>query len=181
MEKNRIKGISRWKPLALFLIMAIYCTPRAVAGTGDGHLGVQTGLMYPRILNITLSYDKEVKYHNAWEAYIDYSTQWNKCKTCDKVCKKSFWKSRYAFGVGAAYKMAVKRGRNNVGRFRVGLDLGTNTRNFAMGVEVGYEHVWAFRNGVQLVLQQKNEITFWGKPLMKNGALVGIRVPLKLN
>ena len=48
----------------------------------------------------------------------------------------------------------------------------------AMGIELGYEHVWSMRNGVQFVFQQKNEMTFWGKPFLKNGVLLGIRIPL---
>lgn len=178
MRFRLFDDMSRWKPFLLLLFMAVCCTPRAAAGTGDGHLGLQTGVLYPRIFNVTLSYDKETRYHNAWEYYLDYSTQWKDCPTCGKVCQDSFWKNRYSFGGGIAYKPAVKRGKNNVGRVRLGLDLGTNTREFAMGIEIGYEHVWAFRNGVQLVLQQKNEITFWGKPLLKNGLLAGIRIPL---
>lgn len=178
MEK-RYNPMSGWKPFLLTFIILACCTPRAAAGVGDGHLGLQAGVLYPRIMNVTLSYDKETRYHNAWEFYVDYSTQWNDCETCGKVCKDSFWKSRYALGVGGAYKPAVRRGKNNVGRVRMGLDLGTNTRDFAMGIELGYEHVWAFRSGVQLVLQQKNEFTFWGKPFLKNGLLVGVRIPLK--
>lgn len=174
--KNILSG---WKPFFLALVLMACCTPRAAAGVGDGHLGLQAGVLYPRIFNVTLSYDKETRYHNAWEYYLDYSTQWNDCKTCGKVCKESFWKSRYAFGGGIAYKPAANRGKNHVGRARIGLDLGTNTRDFAMGVEIGYEHVWAFRSGVQLVFQQKNEVTFWGKPLFKSGALLGVRIPIR--
>lgn len=177
--ENRYQFMSGWKPFLLAAILWVCCTPRAAAGIGDGHLGLQAGVLYPRIMNVTLSYDKETKYHNAWEFYLDYSTQWKDCVTCGKVCTDSFWKTRYGLGVGGAYKPAVRRGKNNVGRLRMGLDIGTNTREFAMGVELGYEHVWAFRSGVQLVLQQKNEFTFWGKPLLKNGLLMGVRIPLR--
>ena len=120
--KNILSG---WKPFFLALVLMACCTPRAAAGVGDGHLGLQAGVLYPRIFNVTLSYDKETRYHNAWEYYLDYSTQWNDCKTCGKVCKESFWKSRYAFGGGIAYKPAVNRGKNHVGRARIGLDLGS--------------------------------------------------------
>lgn len=169
---------SRWQQLLVALVLTLCCTPRAAAGNGDGHLGLQAGVLYPRIFNATLSYDVETRYHNAWEFYADYSTQWDDCPVCGHVCTESFWHSRYSFGVGAAYKPAVVRGKNNLGRFRIGGDLGTNTRHFAMGIELGYEHVWSFRSGWQLVLQQKNEITFWGKPLFKNGLLLGVRIPL---
>ena len=177
IDMNRIL-LSGWKQWLMVIVLMVVCTPRAAAGGGDKHLGLQAGVLYPRIFNATLSYDVETKYHNAWEYYLDYSTQWADCKTCGKVCTESFWKTRYSFGGGIAYKPAVKRGKNNLGRFRMGLDLGTNTREFAMGIELGYEHVWSLRNGVQFVFQQKNELTFWGKPLLKNGVLLGVRVPL---
>lgn len=166
------------KMLFLALLFTAVSIPHATAGEGDRHIGVQTGVMYPRIFNVTLSYDKESSYHNSWEVYLDYAAQWKKCNICDKVCKDSFWKNRYSFAVGAAYKPTVHRGKNQVGRFRIGGDLGTNTRGFAMGVEIGYEYIWALKCGVQLVAQQKNEITFWGKPTFKNGLLVGVRIPL---
>lgn len=165
------------KPLLLSLFLVCF-TPRVAAGEGDGHFGIQTGIMYPRIFNATLSYDLETNYHNAYEVYVDYFTQWDKCGTCDKVCMDSFWKRRYGLGIGAAYKPAIHRGHNQFGRLRLGADVGTNTRGFALGIEVGYEYVFSFQSGVQLVIQQKNEVTFWSKPTFKNGLLLGVRFPM---
>lgn len=148
------------------------------AGEKDRYLGIHTGVMYPRIFNITASYELETAYHNAWEAYVDYATQWDECPDCEKVCMDSFWKERYSYAFGLAYKPAFKRGKNSVGRFRMGVDLGSCNRDFALGVELGFEYAMTLKNRVQLVLQQKNEVTFWGKPTFKNGLLVGIRFPL---
>ncbi len=150
---------------------------RAFAGDGEKYFGIQTGVMYPRIYNITLSAEKETNYHNAYEFYVDYATQWDKCPECGKVCSKSFWSTRYSYAFGGAYKYAIKRGKNNVLRFRAGGDLGSNNKSFALGVEVGFEFVQTFNNRMQFVVQQKNEVTFWGKPTFKNGLLIGVRVP----
>jgi hypothetical protein len=60
---------------------------------------------------------------------------------------------------------------------RFGFDVGTCTRSFALGVEVGYEWVFVTRSGAQLVLQEKSEVTFWNKPRFKNGLLAGVRIP----
>lgn len=165
------------KFLMLLALLAI-AGGRTMAGENDRYVGINTGVLYPRIFNITVQYEFETKYHNAWEVYFDYATQWDKCKTCGKVCMDSFWKEDYAYGVGLAYKPTFSRGKNSFGRFRFGTDLGASRRNFALGVEVGLEWVWTLRNRMQIVFQQKNEVTFWAKPRFKNGALVGFRIPL---
>lgn len=161
----------------IILLIAAVITP-AKAGDGDKHVGFQAGLMYPGVLNGVLSVDFETRYHNAFEFYIDAFTEWKDCQDCGKVCKESFWKSNYALGVGAAYKPVVHRSRNSVGRFRIGADIGTCSREFALGIEAGYEYVWTFKNNVQFVLQQKNELTFWGRPTWKFGGMVGFRLPM---
>lgn len=159
----------------LFLTMAVI---PAKAGDGDRHVGFQAGVMYPNVLNGVLSVDFETRYHNAFEVYIDAFTQWEDCTDCGKVCRQSFWKSNYGLGIGAAYKPVVHRARNSFGRFRIGGDIGTCSRAFSLGIELGYEYVWTFRNNVQFVLQQKNEVTFWGRPTWKFGGMVGFRLPL---
>lgn len=165
------------KLFMIILLIAAVITP-AKAGDGDKHVGFQAGLMYPGVLNGVLSVDFETRYHNAFEFYIDAFTEWKDCQDCGKVCKESFWKSNYALGVGAAYKPVVHRSRNSVGRFRIGADIGTCSREFALGIEAGYEYVWTFKNNVQFVLQQKNELTFWGRPTWKFGGMVGFRLPM---
>ena len=159
----------------LFLTMAVI---PAKAGDADRHVGFQAGVMYPNVLNGVLSVDFETRYHNAFEVYIDAFTQWEDCTDCGKVCRQSFWKSNYGLGVGAAYKPVVHRARNSFGRLRMGADIGTCSRAFSLGIELGYEYVWTFRNNVQFVLQQKNEVTFWGRPTWKFGGMVGFRLPL---
>jgi hypothetical protein len=148
-----------------------------MAGEGDKYIGLQTGLLYPRIYNITLSAEMETSYHNAWEAYIDYQTQWNDCPACGKVCMRSFWKDRFSYNAGVAYKPAISRGKNSVWRARFGADLGVCNKKFALGVEIGLEYAYTTRSGIQLVFQQKNEVMFWGKPTWRNGALIGVRFP----
>lgn len=163
----------------LFTIALMLMTALTVkAGNGDRHVGLQAGVLYPGLLNATLSVDIEKNYHNSLELYIDAFTEWRDCPDCGKVCKESFWYSNYGLAFGAAYKPTVSRSRNSVGRFRFGADLGTTSREFSLGLEVGYEHIWHFKNNLQLVFQQKNELTFWGRPTWRLGALVGIRLPL---
>lgn len=150
----------------------------AKAGERDTYAGIHVGVAYPRIFNATLTYEKERAYHHAVEAYVDYFTQWSTCPTCDKVCRDTFWKQHYGLGVGLAYKPCVSRGKNTFSRFRFGADVGTCTRSFAAGLEVGYEWIYTLENRLQVVLQEKSEVTFWNKPRFKNGVLVGVRIPL---
>lgn len=164
------------KLLTILLLIAATTTVRA--GDGDRHIGIQAGILYPGMLNGTFSVDFETRYHNAFEFYLDAFTQWKDCPDCGKVCKDSFWKSNYGLSIGAAYKPTVARTRNSVGRFRMGGDIGTAKRGFALGVELGYEHVWTFKNNVQFVFQQKNEVTFWAKPTWRFGGLIGLRLPI---
>lgn len=164
-----------------YLIIAMLIAAGVIpvkAGDGDKHVGFQAGVMYPGVLNGVLSVDFETRYHNAFEFYIDAFTEWKDCPDCGKVCKESFWKSNYALGVGLAYKPMVHRSRNSMGRFRIGADIGTCSREFALGIEAGYEYVWTFKNNVQFILQQKNELTFWGRPTWKFGGMVGLRLPM---
>lgn len=164
--------------LAVMVMLLTVTAANVQAGDRDRHLGLSAGVMYPRIFSATLHFDKETRYHNAFEAYADYFCQWDKCPTCNKVCSESFWKNRYGLSFGAAYKPCVNRGRNSFGRVRIGADLGTNTRNFVLGVELGYEYVWTLRNGMQMALIQKNEVNFWAKPVFKNGLQIGVRIPM---
>lgn len=165
------------KVIASVMILVAPLLP-AKAGNGDNHAGVQVGVLFPGMANATISFDTETSYHNAWEVYLDAFTMPKKCPDCAKVCSESFWKSSYGLSVGGAYKPAVHRSRNSVGRVRIGADVGTNNREFALGIELGYEYVWTFRNGCQFVLQQKNEVCFWGKETWRFGGLVGFRIPL---
>ena len=166
------------KSKIMIVSLLLLLTAGMKAGENDRYVGLQTGIAYPRIFNVVLSYEKESGYHNAWEAYIDYATQWDKCPTCGKVCMDSFWKSRYSYAFGLAYKPAIGRGKNSVTRMRIGSDLGACNREFILGVELGLEYVVTTKSNIQLVFQQKNEVTFWGKPRFKNGILAGIRVQL---
>lgn len=168
-------NIKKYIVMAALVLLSV---PSALAGDGETRVGLSAGVLWPGILNGTLHVDYETRYHNAWEVYVDAFTKWEECRDCGKVCRESFWKSNYGLGIGAAYKPAVHRSRNSVGRVRMGADIGTCDRSFSLGVELGYEYVWTFRNRMQFVLQQKNEITFWGKPTWRFGGLVGIRLPL---
>lgn len=160
----------------LTLIVSLLLTAHVFAGDGDIHAGFSVGTMYPRIAIASIQLDKELRYHSAIETYIAMFSQWDTCPDCGKICSKSFH-TRYGFSLGAAYKPALLRARNFTGRIRMGTDVGTNTGNFMLGVEVGAEMVWTYRSGIQFVLLQQNKVNFWAKPRFTNGVAIGLRIP----
>ena len=166
------------KRIMTVIALLVMTVTAAKAGEGDTYISASAGLMYPRILNFNASYQIEKAYGHTLEAYIDYQTQWNTCPTCGRVCSHSFWKSRYSYAAGVAYKYTLRKGKNTATRIRIGADLGASNRKFAMSAEAGLEYAVALPGRLQLVFAQKNEIVFWGKPTWKAGALVGVRVPL---
>jgi len=164
------------KALTFLLLLTALAVARA--GERDNYVSINAGVMYPRLLNINAAYQKELSYGNAVEAYLDYQTQWNECPDCGTVCTHSFWKSRYSYAVGLAYKKAVMKRKNAMARVRIGGDLGASNRKFAASLEAGIEYALTMTDGVQFVFSQKNEVMFWGKPTWKTGVLAGVRVRL---
>lgn len=163
----------------LMTLAMLLITLAAKAGEGDTYLSLNAGVLHPKVFTINAAYQKEISYGNAYEFYIDYQTQWTTCPDCGEVCSDSFWKNRYSYSAGLAYKKAIHRGKNTITRVRAGADLGSyNNRKFAASLEVGIEYALTVRGGVQVVFSQKNEIMFFGKPTWKSGLLAGIRVPL---
>ncbi len=58
-----------------------------------------------------------------------------------------FWQNYRSYGVGAAYKPCVVRGRNYHGNLRLGASAGSDTKDFLGGLHVGYEHNYALSFG----------------------------------
>ena len=119
----------------------------------------------------------EGKYHNAYELYIDLATAYDKCPVCNKVCSDSFW-SYKTFGIGAAYKPTISRGKNSNLRWRFGADLGANRKGFQASIDIGLEYSYSFRNGMQVFVMQKNDFVFWTRDHFRNGLLVGVKFPI---
>lgn len=163
--------------IASVTLLLTVCTA-ALAGEGDTYAGINAGVLYPRVLNINAVYQKELSYGNAYELYIDYQTQWNTCPDCGRVCTHSFWKSRYAYTAGAAYKKAIWKRKNTSVRLRIGGDLGASNRKFAASIEAGFEYAITMIEGTQFVFSQKNQLMFFGKPQWSIGALAGVRIRL---
>lgn len=173
-----MRGGVDMRRIILLTVMLALVAIMARAGERDPYISLNVGLLHPRVLNISGSYQIETAYSNAYEIYVDYQTQWNTCPVCGKVCMNSFWKSCYSYAAGLAYKKSIHRGKNTTTRIRFGADLGSANRSFAASLEAGVEYALTIRGGVQVVFSEKNELMFFGKPTWKIGVLMGIRVPM---
>ncbi len=148
------------------------------AQDGSNRISLGTGVLYERGLDLTLSYEHETKYHNAWEYFGNVYLKWDECASCGHVCPDSFWKNYRTYDFGIAYKPCVVRGRNNHGNVRIGASVGSDTDKVIGGIHVGYEHSYALRSGWQIFWQVKTDIMIKGLDTFRTGATLGIKYSL---
>ena len=148
------------------------------AQDGSNRISLGTGVLYERGLDLTLSYEHETKYHNAWEYFGNVYLKWDECASCGHVCPDSFWKNYRTYDFGIAYKPCVVRGRNNHGNVRIGASVGSDTDKIIGGIHVGYEHSYALRSGWQIFWQVKTDIMIKGLDTFRTGAALGIKYSL---
>lgn len=146
------------KKILLSMIAAVCLSASAFAQAHSERISLGVGLLYENGLDATLSWEHETNYHNAWEYFVNGYLKWDECASCGHICPDSFWKNYRTWGVGAAYKPCVVRGRNHYGNVRIGASVGSNTDKFLGGFHVGYEHNFALRKGWVLYVQAKCDL-----------------------
>lgn len=167
------------KRLFMILVAALSMGTTALADEGNGRIQMGVGLLYKNGMDMTIAYEYETHYHNAWEFFGNAYLQWEDCLSCGHICPESFWKSYNSWGMGVAYKPCVVRGRNNHGSLRLGGSLGTDRHDVLGGIHIGYEHSYSLRKGWQLFWQVKNDVMIGGKDLFRTGIVIGIKIPTK--
>ena len=170
------KGRKKWLVVAALAVMN---TLAIHAQTNSDRISVGVGALYERGLDLTISYEHETKYHNAWEYFANGYIKWSDCKSCGHVCPESFWKNYRSYGFGIAYKPCVTRGRNHHGNLRIGASAGSDTKEFLGGAHVGYEHNYTLRDGWKLYWQVKSDIMIKGEDLFRTGVVLGVKLPVK--
>lgn len=165
------------KKLLTALALAFVATA-ANAQTNSDRLSLGFGALYERGLDVTLSYEHETRYHNAWEYFANAYIKWDDCPSCGHVCPESFWNNYRSYGFGIAYKPCVSRGRNHYGNFRIGASAGSDTHRFLGGVHLGYEHNYVLRCGWRLYWQAKTDVMIKGEDLFRTGIVLGVKLPL---
>ena len=89
----------------LFILMAMLCiTTDGFAQRNSNRINFGLGALYERGLDATVSWERETKYHNAWEVFANGYIKWEDCESCGHVCPESFWRNYQTWGIGAAYK-----------------------------------------------------------------------------
>lgn len=172
------KVIAR-KGISMLLCLFLLGIPVAVrASDGDKLIQIGMGLLYERGMDLTVSVEQETRYHNAWEYFGNVYLKWDECPSCGHVCPESFWKNYRTWGVGAAYKPAVVRGRNTVGRIRLGASAGADGKEFVAGIHAGYEQDYKTRCGLVLFWQVKSDLMINGKDLFRTGIVLGMKFPI---
>lgn len=159
-------------------MLLIVTLTSSYAQDGSNRISLGTGILYERGLDLTLSYEHETKYHNAWEYFGNVYLKWDECASCGHVCPDSFWKNYRTYNFGIAYKPCVVRGKNNHGNVRIGASVGSDTDKVIGGIHVGYEHSYALRSGWQIFWQVKTDIMIKGLDTFRTGAVLGIKYSL---
>lgn len=149
------------------------------AQRNTGRLSLGAGLLYRNGMDLTLAYEHETSYHNAWEFFANGYLQWKECATCGHVCPDSFWRNYRTYSFGAAYKPCVVRGRNYHGNLRIGASAGSDTKKFLAGLHFGYEHNHVLRSGWIFFWQVKGDVMIKGADLFRAGVGIGVKLPVK--
>lgn len=151
----------------------------ASAQRNSGRLSLGAGLLYKNGAEMTLAYEHEMNYRHIWEFFANGYLQWSDCRICGHICPESFWKNYRTWGIGAAYKPCVIRGRNHYGSLRLGASGGSDTEKFVAGIHLGYEHSYVLRSDWTFYWQVKNDVIIRGADLFRTGVALGIKLPIK--
>jgi hypothetical protein len=165
------------KKLLFSLISIILLASSAKAGDNDGRVQLGVGLLYENGMDVTVGYEHETRYHNAWEFFANGYLKWADCESCGHICPKSFWRNYNTWSLGVAYKPCVYRGKNHHGNFRIGGSLGSDTHKVLGGIHAGYEHSYNIGKGWELFWQVKTDVMIKGEDLFRSGICLGFKIP----
>ena len=160
----------------MLLVAIMLTTATSFAQRNSNRVSVGVGFLYERGLDLTVAYEHETQYHNAWEYFANGYIKWDECESCGHVCPDSFWKNYRSYGFGVAYKPCVNRGRNHHGNLRLGASAGSDTDRFLGGIHLGYEHNYAMRGGWKIFWQVKTDLMIKGEDLFRTGIVLGVKL-----
>lgn len=164
--------------LLLVFLFVFFGYSNCKAQSNCNHVQAAFGLLYERGMDVTLSYEHESRYHNAWEYFVNGYLKWYEDPVAGHVTTDSFWNSYNTWEIGLAYKPCVIRCRNNHGNARLGFGGGSDLHRFVGYLHVGYEHSFALCGGWELFFRVKEDISIKGRDLFRTGADIGVKIPL---
>ena len=153
-----------------FLFILLCALASIGASAQDGKLTLNAGFLFPSTLNATLGYEHPLFYGNAVEVFGEVGDHWQ------TPVSDRFWKGYYWDG-GVLYKHRLVRYKNGMLRFRFGPQFGAVQRKFFLGMHAGFEYSYAFQNGWEFALIQKNNVNFIHGDTFRNGLLIGVKIP----
>ena len=113
--------------IAVLLLTAVM----AKAQDNTNRIGVGLGGYYRPAASMTLFWEHETRYHNAWEFYAEGNLLFR--NGLSQVSQ--LWDSAgKQWGVGVAWKPCVYRARNRYGSARIGVTLGAAATDFLAGI-----------------------------------------------
>lgn len=153
---------------SLFFLLFALLPSFVVAGNGDDRLGLRTGFLLANTGTVHFNYEREVNYGNVYELFGEMGAK----QLTTRQPKDYYW------ATGLGYKWSIHRYKNSVLRFTTEVHGGAHVQQFYFGGGAGLEYAYVFPNGVQFVIQQKNQINFLHNGNFKHGLLLGLQIPL---
>jgi len=150
------------------------------AGDGDSYFSLSGGLLTYNAMSYELTFERSLKYHNAWEIGLDYYNQIFSNKI-DADGKKLEY---YSLLFQGAYKYNMVRYKNANLRFRGAVGIGVNEKDkFTLSLTPGFEYTYTCPGNIQLFIQEKTQFSFWTRnnSWFRVGVMVGIKIPLSFN
>jgi hypothetical protein len=150
------------------------------AGEGDTYISASGGLLHYKAMSYDLTFEKTLRYHNAWETGLEYYNQVF-AHPVDSAFKAFKYTSILFQG---AYKHNIVRFRNSNLRFRGAVGIGVNERDkFTLSLTPGLEYTWTSQWGIQFFMQEKTQFSFWtnNNSWFRVGVMLGFKIPFRFN
>lgn len=152
----------------LFILTALCTSIVMMAGNGDSYFSIKAGFLFPKTFNGEISYQHALDYDTSIELFGELG----------KKIVDSHQAEDYYWAGGLAYHKGMKRYKNAELKLLGECHAGAHIRRIFFGFGIGLEYAYTCSNGLQIVLQQKNQVNFLRNDTFKNGIMVGVRYPI---
>ena len=163
--------------VAVLLMTAVM----AKAQDNTNRIGVGLGGYYRPAASMTLFWEHETRYHNAWEFFAEGRVLFHGDLSQLSQVSQIWDSAGKQWGVGAAWKPCVYRARNRYGSARIGVSLGAAPTDFLAGIHAGWQHSYALRKGWQFYWQAGVDLMIPKRyDLFSVGAGIGFKMPVRI-
>lgn len=138
------------------------------AHDGYNAFSVRLGLLVPETNHVVLSFERPLSIDNSYSYFAELGA-----KRIDTPHPQDYY-----WDGGMSYQHNLVRFKNAELKLTSEAHAGAATKKFFFGVGIGFEYSYMFRNGVELVIHQTNQVNFLHNDTFKNGLLVGLKFPI---